>query len=140
GFSALDQPLRDQIAFLVHFELPAVGLGIRVVADGDENTRYRQSPFFVSDHVSQVDGAHFAVFVGNVADDDRIPDRLDLFVLEHSASHDFGRAQRVAAVNQIYFGSEAGEEERFLGRRVPPANDGHRYVPVKSAITSGTRG
>ena len=100
---ALNQSLGDEISVFVHFELSAVGLGIRVVADGDENTCYGQSPFFMSNYVSQVDGAHLTVLVGNVADDDCIPDRFDLFMLEHSAGHDFRGAQGVPAVNQIYF-------------------------------------
>ena len=70
----------------------------------------------------------------------RIPDNLDLRVIEDSLLHNLGGAESVAAVHQVHLGCEGGQEESLLQGGVATADHGNFLVFEEEAIAGGAPG
>ena len=130
-----------EVAVFVEFDKAALEkLGVGDVADGDEDAGDFEFLFFAGDGVLEADGAHFAFVVGAVFGDLGVPDRFDFFVSERAVRHDFGGAQFVAAVDEVDFGSELGEEGGFFTSGVAAADDGDGDVAVEGTVAGRAGG
>ncbi len=99
---AFRQVPHEQIAVRIGLKFPSKRLCVRVVTDGDKNTRdLKQSLFFAFLRCvtapRDISPFSSAIYLR----DDGVPDRLDFFMRQDAISHDLGSAQTVATVNQI---------------------------------------
>ena len=70
----------------------------------------------------------------------RIPDHLDLRVLEQPVLQDLLGAQAVAPVHQRDLGGEIGQEQRFLDRGIAAADHQHFFAAIEEAVAGGAGG
>ena len=67
----------------------------------------------------------------------RVPDHLDLRVLEQAVLQDLFGAERVAPVHDRDLGGEIGQEQRLLDRGIAAADHDHFLVAVEEAVAGG---
>ena len=125
--------LRHQVARLVVVELVEEELGVRVVADGDEQAVRRQLARLVGVEVAQPHGARLSVLGEHLVDDVR-RDELDLLVVAGAVEHDLRGPEVVAPVNQADLGGELRQEDRLLHRRVAAADDHDLLVAEEGRV------
>ena len=113
------------------------GLGIGHVADGDEDALHAE----VADGAGLLDdaqGVHLLV-AENFGRAD-VEDELDLLMGLHALHHDVGSAERIATMDEVDLGSEAGEEEGFFTGGIAAADDGDRDIAVERTIAGRAGG
>jgi len=66
--------------------------------------------------------------------------RTDFGMGEGAVGHDFGGAQLVAAMDEIDFGGEAGEEHGFFAGGIAAADDADRDIAIERAVAGGAGG
>src|SRR5262245_41388693 len=71
---------------------------------------------------------------------DRVPDDLDLGVLEQAVLHDLLGAESVPAVHHRYLGGEVGEEQGLLDGSVAAAHNYYLLALEKEAVARGASG
>ena len=130
----------DNVAGIVPVHQIPQERSVRRVPDRHKDAfdgKFRFIPFY---YVLQHDGFQFSLVVRLIAYDGGIPHGENLFIGQRSFRHDFGSAERVAAVDQVHPGSEARQEHGFFTGAVSSAYHAHRHVPVKSSVTGGAGG
>ncbi len=70
-------------------------------------------------------------------DDDRVPQEVDLGVLEGPFLHDLGGSQLVTAVHHGHLGGEAGEEDGLFEGGVAPAGHGDVLLAEEEPVAGG---
>ncbi len=110
----------------------------RVVADGDEEAFDRERTLLARDGVLEDDALD--LLAARDVDHLRVPDELDLGVLERAVLHDLGCAQRVLAVDHVDLLREAREEGGLLHRAVAAADDRDGLLAEEEAVARGAPG
>ncbi len=126
------------VAGLVHLDPALKRPGVGRVADGEEKAghvaHHARLPGLVVDHLNPLDRA-FAEHV----DDLRIPDELDLVVLEGPPLHNLRGAQLLPPVEDVHLFGKLGEEGRLLHGAVAAADHRHR-LPAEEGAVAGRAG
>src|SRR5690606_18527898 len=110
--------LGQDVAALVHVELAAKQLGVRLVTDRHEDAVGLDALERAGLDVAQRDRLDAGLALAVDLVDHAVPDEADLRVLERAVLHDLRRAQRVATVHHRHALRVAGEEVRLLHRGV----------------------
>ena len=137
GFGGGAAGLLEDVAVFVLVDEVAEEGAVRDVADGDEDAGDFEFAFGAIEEVFEGDGAHFSGVVGEVFADGGVPDGLDLGVGEGAVRHDFGGAEFIAAVDEVDFAGEAGEEGGFLAGAVSAADDADGDIAVEGSVAGG---
>ncbi|TKS60846.1 MAG: hypothetical protein EWM73_03046 [Nitrospira sp.] len=138
GHGGLRAPRRDLDVFVrVQVDLPLEDGRIGLVPDGDEEPVNGRLPLDARLEVLEPHRRHLAL--GGVQDvlDRRVPDELDLGVLQRTLLHDLGGAERIAAMDHLHLAAEAREVERLLHGGVAAADDHDVLVLEEEAVAGG---
>src|SRR6266511_69143 len=144
GEHALDARLRrgrlhGDVADVVHVELPAEDLRVRLVADPHEHALHGQladGPVLRALQPQAGDGLP----ISQDLLDGRRELQLDLRVRAGAVAHDLRRAQLVAAVDHVDLRRELGEESGLLHRRVAAADHRHLDAAEEEAVAGRAGG
>jgi hypothetical protein len=117
----------------VQLELPTEELRRRRVPDGEEEASHLEILDLATHQVLDLDAsqqrpATVPVRAAEGPDNHRVPDDLDLGVLEHHVLHDLGSPERAPAVDDVDAGAVLGQEAGLLHGGVAAAHDGERPV------------
>ena len=126
-------PVGDDVATLVQLHLSIQKLGVRHVADVDEYPIGFEKRLLTGFDVPDA-GLRHALVPQNLCDH-RIPNPLDLLVLEGSFLGNLLGPQAVATMHQIDLTGVLGQEHGLLDGRIASADNDHRTVLVKEAVT-----
>jgi hypothetical protein len=138
-------PLRpgfsDQIAAF-HFQLPGKNIGIRLVADGNEDAENVYILHCTGLQILDAQAGNTGIVAQNFIKRTVVEngDLAGLLFLEQLVLHDFFGAELLAAMNQGDVAGDVGQIQRFFDGCIAAANDGDRFVAVKETIASGAGG
>src|SRR5688572_5312068 len=127
------------VADLVHVEPAFEKVRVWLVTDGDKHAGAWKLALLACLQIAQPHAIHAILLRSENLLHGRVPDKLDLLIMERLVLHDLRSAQLVAPVNDINFRRVAREESSFLHRRVP-ATDYDDYLVTKSRQWSIARG
>src|SRR4051812_34197269 len=74
-------------------------------------------------HVGEAQAAHEALPIAVDCRDLRVPDRLDLWILEHPMLEDLGGTELVTPMDQVHLAGVPRQKIRFFSRGVATADD-----------------
>ena len=89
-------------------------LGVRHVADGNENTGAIESAFLAGFIIFQPNTSDLVLVLTQNLSNLRIPDRLDLVIGEGAFGHNLGGPEFIAAMNEVYFAGKPRQIGRLL--------------------------
>jgi hypothetical protein len=122
--------------------LAGKNVGIRLVADGDENAEnidiLHCAGLQILDAQAGDAGIVAEHFIKRTVVENG--DLAGLFFLEQLVLHDFLGLELVAAMNQGDVAGDVGQIQRFFNGRVAATDDGDRLVAVEEAIAGGAGG
>ena len=130
GFARAGQGF--EVALLVVVQVILENVGVRVVADGDEEAGDGYFAGFLREQVFHPHGFH-GVLAQNLIGR-RVPDNLNLGVVQHSLLHDFRGPHFALTHYHVHFGAQISQIRGFLRRRIAGAHDGHVLPPVEKAV------
>src|SRR2546428_3908625 len=113
--------LRDDVPHRVELDFSCEDLGVRVVADRDEEALDLEDSLLSSldvPYLHPLDPARAEDLL-----DDRVPDEADLRVRESLLLQSLARAELVPPVYHLDAGGELGQKGRLLHRRVSSTDD-----------------
>src|SRR6478736_1127843 len=125
----------DQVALLVHLEPVPEHLGVRAVADRDEQALHRDVLLLVGHGVTKAQSLDLRPSEDLV--DRQVRVDLDLRVRLGPLDHDLRRPERVPAMEEVDLRGEAGQVRRLLEGRVAAADDRDLLVSEEEAIARG---
>src|SRR3954454_4346657 len=128
----------EQVRRVVHGQLAHEQVGVRVMPDGHEHARDVELTQLAGLDVLDGGAGHLVVPVH--LDRHRVPDELDLVVLERPLLHDLEGPQREAQVDQVQLVGELGEEVGLFERRVPAAPYRDVVAAEEEAVAGGAGG
>ena len=137
---SVDLPVRDDVAGLVHVELPAEERGVRVVPDGDEEPVGLELGLLAGLHVANENAGHAAVLGAEHLLDDGVEDELDAVVRAGAVDHDGRRTEGLTSVDDGHLGRELGEEGRLLHRGVAAADHDHLALLEERGVADSAVG
>src|SRR5712692_1279683 len=129
---------RDDVTPRVELDLPGEDLGIRLVADRDEEAIDLDQAL-----LSRLDIPYLHPLDPARAEDlinDRVPDEADLRVRESLLLQRLARAELIPPVYDLDAGGELRQKGRLLHRRVPSTDDRDPLSPEEETVADGTVG
>src|SRR4051812_47869863 len=111
---------------------------VRPESDEDEQCRRRKATAFVRDDVAKIQLMHQTLRVPFYRVNNRVPDDLDLGILEQTVLQNFRCTKLGSAMNEIDFFRIPSEKVRFFDGGVTTARDGDRMSPKEMPVADGT--
>src|SRR4051812_24603251 len=130
----------EDVAVGVGFDLPAKNLGVRDVADREEEAVDFLIPYRVGLQVAQPHAVDD--LLGDVIDlfDYGVSHELDLRIVARPIQHDFGSAELFAPMHQRDFAPEARKEVGLLHGGIAAADHHDLAAAIKEAVAGGATG
>ncbi|OMP12962.1 hypothetical protein COLO4_02517 [Corchorus olitorius] len=135
---AVQAALRADVARVVHVELAAEDVGVRLVADGDEHASHLDlfDLAFVLVRALQAGARHAGVVAQDLVED-HVGLDLDLallLLLMQAVDQDRLGAELVAAVDERDLAGDVGQVQRFFHGGVAATHHGHFLALVEEAV------
>src|SRR5690606_25234468 len=115
------------------------------MTDSNEDAVDRMLGHFIRLDVPDANAGHrwrqrrTVLLTGNLVHD-RIPQHLDIVLLEKTLTQDPLGAELIATVDHRHLARQIGEIKGFLDRGIPAAKDHHNLAAIEEAVAGGTRG
>src|SRR5579859_6594892 len=130
--SLADHP---QVAALIGLELADEEVGVRLVADGDEQAPDLEARGFARGGIAELERADRRVTLD--LEHLSVPAHLDLRVAQRAVLHDPAAAELIATHEHRDLAREPGEEERLLERGVSTADHRDLAIAEEEPVTGG---
>src|ERR1041384_4714065 len=117
-----------QIPNLVHVQLAFEQLSVRLVTNRNEHTLTMKNLLFARLQISQTNTRNTMYLRSQNLLHTRIPDKLDLLVLERLILHDLRRAQLIATMNDVNLRGITRQKRGLFHRSVAATNHEQRSV------------
>ncbi len=114
GHIRLRAAFGNDVAILVHGDFSFEQLGVGHVPDRDKYSGAVQNTFRAGLQIFQAHSRDLVLFRVQDLGHHTVPNGLDFWIGQRAFGHDFGGAQRVAAVHQMDRRSKAGQIGRLL--------------------------
>src|SRR5579871_438994 len=131
--------LGEDIPVDIGFDLPLEHLGVRDVADGDEETNHILLPDLPCLQIAQAHARHHVLRNIEYLFHNRAGHPLDFGIVPGPIQHDLGRAELFPPVDQCDLAAEARQKVGFFHGGIAAADHHDLFLAIEKSVASSAR-